>query len=76
MTIPSRSCSYKHDFAIPSSSDSYFQRQTQNSLSPNRFNPLPHDSQAWKLLLASLVAGAQEGLPPQMNYMPVVPRKS
>ncbi|WP_212750396.1 hypothetical protein, partial [Streptococcus pseudopneumoniae] len=45
-------------------------------LSPDRFNPLPHDSQAWESLLGSPVAGAHRGLTPQMHDMPVVPEKS
>ncbi|WP_171039850.1 hypothetical protein, partial [Streptococcus pseudopneumoniae] len=45
-------------------------------LSPDRFNPLPHDSQAWESLLGSPVAGAHRGLTPQMHDMPVVPEKA
>ncbi|WP_420092961.1 hypothetical protein, partial [Streptococcus hyovaginalis] len=44
-------------------------------LSPDRFNPLPHDSQAWKSLLGSPVAGVHGGLSPQMYDMPVVLKK-
>ncbi|WP_219336591.1 hypothetical protein, partial [Streptococcus pneumoniae] len=47
-----------------------------NGLSPDRFNPLPHDSQAWESLLGSPVAGAHRGLTPQIYDMPVVLQKN
>ncbi|HGQ1716414.1 TPA: hypothetical protein ACL9H0_001997, partial [Streptococcus pneumoniae] len=45
-------------------------------LSPDRFNPLPHDSQAWESLLGAPVAGTHRGLTPQIYDMPVVLQKN
>ncbi|HFI0076055.1 TPA: hypothetical protein ACGOTL_000042 [Streptococcus suis] len=42
---------------------------------PDRFNPLPHDSQSWESLLGSPVAGTRRGPSPQMYNMPVVQQK-
>ena len=36
---------------------------------------LSHDNQTWESLFGSLVASAHGGLTPQMNVMPVVPKK-
>ena len=41
-------------------------------LSPDHFNPLSHDSQAWESNCVLLSAGAHGGLTPQMYNMPVV----
>ena len=71
----SRAYSYSQDFSISFSADSYFQRQTE-TVYPNAVRSATHNSQAWESLLGLLVYGTHRGLTPQMNGMPVVPKKT
>lgn len=45
-------------------------------VSPDRFNPLPHDSQTWESILGLPVAGAHGGLSPQIYDTHVVQKKN